>query len=174
MKKKVVEVQNEALENTTRDDTENTVRKKCRYYNGGYCKRKSECRFVHPEQICEETIQNKKCESNDCQKRHPKRCKWMSSKSGCHRVDCKYLHDHFANEERHVNLVNAKQQNSQEYECISCKCVWKDRKCVVEHVVQKMKVYFCLNCDDWVQNKTKVLQSGWTLLDEAGDLRTDV
>jgi hypothetical protein len=28
MKKKVVEVQNEALENTTRDDTENTARKK--------------------------------------------------------------------------------------------------------------------------------------------------
>ena len=36
----------------------------------------------------------------------------MSSKSGCHRVDCKYLHDHFANEEKHVNLGNAKKQNS--------------------------------------------------------------
>ena len=42
------------------------------------------------------------------------------------------------------------------------------------HVVQNMKIYFCRNCDDWVQNKTKVLQSGWTLLEEAGDLRMDV
>ena len=33
MKKKLVEVQNDALENTTRDVTENSVRKKCRYYN---------------------------------------------------------------------------------------------------------------------------------------------
>ena len=49
MKKKVVEVQNDALENTTIDVTENSVRKKCRYYNGGYCKRKGECRFVLPE-----------------------------------------------------------------------------------------------------------------------------
>ena len=98
----------------------------------------------------------------------------MSSKSGCHRVDCKYLHGHFANEENHVNLGNAKKQNSEEFECISCKCVWNDRNCVVEHVVQNMKVYFCLNCDDWVQNKTEVLQPGWNLLDEAGYLSRDV
>ena len=93
----------------------------------------------------------------------------MSSKSGCHRVDCKYIFDRFANEEIHVNLGNAKKQNLQEFECISCKCLWKDRNCVEEHFEQIMKVYFCLNCDDCVQNIANVLQSGWTILNEAGD-----
>ena len=82
--------------------------------------------------------------------------------------------DDFANEGNSVNLREVKRQNPQEFTCISCKCVWMDRNCVVEHFVQNMKLYFCLNCDDWVRNKTEVLQPGWTLHDEAGNLRMDV
>ena len=63
---------------------------------------------------------------------------------------------------------------NQSYECVSCRCVWTDKTCVKEHIVQNMKKYFCLNCDDWVKNKGNVLQPGWTLLDEAGYPRMDI
>ena len=35
-------------------------------------------------------------------------------------------------------------------------------------------VFFCLNCKDWVQNKSNVFKEGWSLFDEAGYLSRDV
>ena len=45
---------------------------------------------------------------------------------------------------------------------------------VIKHIIQNKEVFFCLNCDDWVQNKELVLKGDWTLFDENGDLRRDV
>ena len=56
----------------------------------------------------------------------------------------------------------------------SCKCIWKDRNCVVEHDIKNIKIFFCLNCEDWVNIKENVLNEGWTLFDEGGNLRMDV
>jgi hypothetical protein len=36
--------------------------------------------------------------------------------------------------------------------------------CIVEHVVSNQLVYFFLNCDDCVREKSKLLDSNWTLL----------
>ena len=33
---------------------------------------------------------------------------------------------------------------------------------------RKYEKFFCLNCDDWIKYKTKVLDQGWTLFDEEG------
>ena len=64
--------------------------------------------------------------------------------------------------------------NDHDYQCAGCKHVWNDANCVKEHIIKSMRVYFCLNCDDWIKEKAAVLNQGWTLFDEAGFLRHDI
>ena len=110
----------------------------------------------------------------DCPDRHPRVCKWQNSRSGCKRgEDCEYLHVTLANGDgdlgAHENyLVNG------EYNCVGCKSIFTDEQCVVKHVIRNMETYFCLNCDDWIKEKTKVFDQGWTLLDPYGYLRRDI
>ena len=74
----------------------------------------------------------------------------------------------------HVTVADEKREILDNFECASCKYTWQDEECVVEHIIENMRTYFCLNCDDWVKQKTNVLKVGWTLLDEDGHLRADV
>ena len=67
-----------------------------------------------------------------------------------------------------VNLVNTRK-----HQCVSCKDVWDDERCMVEHIIQNTGTFVCLNCDEWIRNKSKVLEEGWTLLDGFGPLRMD-
>ena len=59
-----------------------------------------------------------------------------------------------------------------EYNCAGCKDSWTEIACVKKHVINNKKIFFCLNCDDWIQYKLKVFDQGWTLLDAEGYLRT--
>ena len=48
--------------------------KKCSYYNSGFCKfvkRGNECKYFHPTETCE----TPKCDTQTCNKRHPKKCR---------------------------------------------------------------------------------------------------
>ena len=104
-----------------------------------------------------------KCEGIICSDRHPKKCKWMETSGGCRRnSDCDYLH------------VSKGSEEYKSFKCESCKSVWKDEHCVVEHVINRHNCYFCLNCDDWVQLKANVFKEGWTLLDTFGNLMWDI
>ena len=104
------------------------------------------------------------CGDKKCSDRHPKLCKWWESSGGCKREqECEYLHSE-----------NKKCVEKKQFKCESCKYIWQDRNCVVEHAIKNIKVFFCLNCEDWVNNKENVLNEGWTLFDEEGFLRTDV
>ena len=60
------------------DVTRKYLRKKCRYFNRGYCKM-SKCRYIHPEKICNIYLNSEKCESS-CPDRHPKLCKWIKKR----------------------------------------------------------------------------------------------
>ena len=51
---------------------------------------------------------------------------------------------------------------------------WMDKDCLVKHTVKNQQVYFCLNCNDWVKNKERVFDQGWTLLGEDGFLRMEI
>ena len=145
------------------DKIENKKTKVCRYFNRGHCKYKNKCRFVHSQNICEAYLKGDKCEGKICTDRHPKKCKWMETSGGCRRnSDCDYLH------------VSNGSEEYESFKCESCKSVWKDEHCVVEHVINGHKCYFCLNCDDWVQLKANVFKEGWTLLDTFGNLRMDI
>ena len=65
--------------------------KVCKYYNTGYCKYDSKCKFFHSKESCEGG-----CAGKQCHKRHPKACKY---KSKCKRKSsCKYKHSDSSNE----------------------------------------------------------------------------
>ena len=142
-------------ENEIGDGEVKTVKKKCRYFNRGFCKYKTKCRFVHPQQICQQHTQDNKCEKRDCQDRHPKTCKWLSTEFGCKRSDCEYLHVTLVTDEVQVQVEN--------FKCVSCMDTWMEKDCVVKHTIKNQQVYFCLNCNDWVKNKERVFDQGWTM-----------
>ena len=125
--------------------------------------------------MCKEYIKNLKCLNKDCPDRHPRVCKWWkNSRSGCKRGDeCEYLHVTLANDDKSmkahkIDLITG------EYNCVGCKSIFTDEKYVVKHIIQNMETYFCLNCDDWVKDKERVFEHGWTLLDQYGYLRIDI
>ena len=169
-----VEASKDATTEQVYSDNGTANPKKCRYYNRGYCKYDKRCRYFHPREICQDYLEHQKCETKGCGKRHPRRCKWDQSKEGCKRnLDCVYLHGVQSNEEVE-NVGNMNVNVAEDYQCVSCKCAWKDRNCLVMHDIQSTSVYFCLNCDDWVKNKMAVFDQGWSLLDNEGYLRNGI
>ena len=140
---------------------EKAVGTKCRYFNSGYCKYKNNCKFIHPSEICKDS----ECRKDKCLKRHPKACKWYRGESGCKRGNtCEYSHD---------TLVCSDDAKT-EFKCVSCKHEWTETKFVVKHLINGMEVYFCLNCDDWVKQKERVFDQGWSLMDQDGNLNYHV
>ena len=67
-----------------------------------------------------------------------------------------------------VMSENKTEANSEKFKCKSCKHIWEDRSCVMEHFIGNIIIFFCLNCDDWVHDKQKVLEHGWTLFNICG------
>ena len=142
------------------------TKKKCKFFNRGFCKYSNKCRFGHPLDVCKDYLRDYKCERKECCDRHPKRCKWDIN-GDCRRgSECLYLHIDKPDGEQ--NMV------SNEYQCQGCRYIWNDRDCMKEHTIKNMRVFFCLNCDDWIKYKTAVFDQGWTMFDNAGFLRTDI
>ena len=107
----------------------------------------------------------------DCMDRHPKICKyWSKSRAGCRREGyCDFLHVTLAYDDEKAAKVE-----NQEFKCIGCKASWTDNRCVVNHIIDDHEVYFCLNCEDWVKDKSKVFHEHWSMFDKDGNLRYDV
>ena len=145
-------------------------RKICRYYNKDFCKYATKCRFVHPSETCKVCLSGKICDKSDCNYRHPKLCKWLESKDGCTRENCDYRHVTLACDEQNTN----KAHKTVTTKCAGCKSDWENKNHVVEHLILNRLTFFCLNCNDWIRDKTRVFEEGWTLFDEAGFLRHDV
>ena len=155
----VTDDRKDTLESINRgQEGESKSRKICRYYNRGYCKYESECRFFHSSAVCQEHVNSGYCSKKECNERHIKKCKWIESRNGCRRTNCEYLHN----------------KTNDSFKCSSCLDTWKDRTCVKEHLIENRVVYFCLNCDDWIRDKSGVFRQGWTLLDDQGYLRTGI
>ena len=65
------------------------MKKKCYYYDNGYCKLKEHCVYYHPTSECQIACSDKKT----CRKRHRRLCKF---KSKCYfKVNnkCEYIHN---------------------------------------------------------------------------------
>ena len=159
-------------EEEPKDKVKKIQRRKCRYFDRGFCKYNKKCRFSHPDVICKDYLKTHKCEKKGCPERHPKSCKWDQEKGGCNRgQECLYLH---ANKNLDNNVENVNNFEAEKYECVSCRYTWTDRHCVKEHTIRSTTVFFCLNCDDWVKEKSAVYDQGWSLFDQAGYLRLDI
>ena len=91
------------------------VGKKCKYFNSGHCKYKSECKFSHPKEICKAYLEGRKCNQKTCLSRHPKACKWSQGRSGCRRQNCDYLHVTLALDDGHPNEAH------NGFSCVGCK-----------------------------------------------------
>ena len=88
----------------------------------------------------------------------------MKTKSGYTRSNCEYLHD------ATVNIKNT----MEDYKCVGCMNTWNDKTCVKEHIIKNIRTFFCLNCDNWILEKEKVHEQGWSLLDNEGYLRKGI
>ena len=88
-----VKVQNDA-ENEKMDGQAKESKRKCRYFNRGYCKYGMNCKFFHSKVICNEYVEEGGCQTTGCSKRHPRQCRyWTENPEGCRRSDtCQYLH----------------------------------------------------------------------------------
>ena len=141
--------------------------KKCKYYNGGYCKYKLKCKFSHPQEICKIYLKGETCDQDSCGNRHPKECKWHQT-GGCRRKECDFLH---------VTLACSDEQQiraHKSYPCTGCKSCFTDVACVMQYFVGNTGFFLCLNCVDWIKHKENIITPGWTLFDSNGDLRRDV
>ena len=77
-------------------ENQNENKKKCKYYNRGYCKYKEQCTHSHFRTICDEFSTNGKCSNfKSCLFRHPKPCRfWTKKIEGCRRGNtCLYMHN---------------------------------------------------------------------------------
>ena len=163
-------VANDKKEVTERNLNEGDKRVKiCRYFNRGFCKFRSKCRYFHSQRICEKIFESQSCDDKNCEDRHPNQCKWYNSSIGCRRnSECLYLHG------IPVGGETGQTSFTGSYKCEGCKDIWSDKNHVQEHVINHKRIYFCLNCDDWIGNKSNVLTDGWTLFDEAGNLKHNI
>ena len=84
-------------------------------------------------------------------------------------ASCDFLHVTLVQNDEIVN-----QLAETKFKCAGCGDHWTNMRCVLEHIIKNLKLYFCLNCDDWIVNKSKVLDEDWTLLDNMGNLRKDL
>ena len=53
----------------------NECKRRCRYYNRGYCKFGKKCNFFHSVSVCEMFVQKGICSKLGCPSRHPKDCR---------------------------------------------------------------------------------------------------
>ena len=162
--RKKEEAQKDIMESEIVDAGRTLVRKKCRYFNRGYCKYTSKCRFSHPREICQTYLEGYNCNQRECEKRHPKSCKWIEGSRSCKRQNCAYLH----------TVIPENRCKEANFKCEGCTTVWDKQEFVVKHMIQNTERDFCLNCEDWIKEKDKVFLSGWSLFDDGGFLRHDV
>ena len=67
-------------------------RRRCKWWNRGYCREKKGCLFAHPREDCQDHLKGG-CNNRGCTLRHRRACKFLSSEVGCVRGDmCAYLH----------------------------------------------------------------------------------
>ena len=127
-----------------------------------------------PRTNLQRTFEDQNCKIRDCSFRHPRICKLLKSKNGCQREsDCDYLHDTLACEELN-QIDDGDVKDIDEYPCQGCKTRWTNKNHVNAHIIRDMNIFFCLNCDEWIQNKSEVLKKGWTLFDKDGFWKRDV
>ena len=86
----------------------------CLFFKFGYCKFKAKCKKKHVTQVCDD----EKCSQTQCEKRHPRLCKFFSNYGTCKLGnDCAYKHGkskEYENLEKKMNEVLEKSREKDE------------------------------------------------------------
>ena len=81
------------IENVSKNIEQESEKKRCKWWNRGYCKFKQSCPYLHPKAICIE----EQCSNKECEKRHPNICKnWQ--KGSCKFTNCEFKHPTVVNQ----------------------------------------------------------------------------
>ena len=126
---------------------ESKTKRRCRYFNRGYCKVGSNCEFDHSQGDCERHLGGEHCRERDCEKRHRKVCKYWDSKESCFRGSkCQYLHEYI--EQKREKVI----QESLE-KCDACNFDNYEKDQVVKHIIKGREFQICLQCNHVIKNK---------------------
>jgi hypothetical protein len=82
----------------------------CRYNKFGYCKFGEVCRKQHVDELCHDSS----CDPLNCNKRHPKECKYYSNYKRCKFNPCKFLHLKNENYDEKLKEISQKQETIEE------------------------------------------------------------
>jgi hypothetical protein len=133
--------------------------KKCKHFNLGHCKYKMKCRFTHPKEVCKEYSEGKCSDTINCPHHHPNLVKVL-----------KVVVD--VGEEKHViSLMTLLSVEIKEMKqrCSNVLDVAMTGK--KDGVLWSTKLRTCsFISDDWITDKSKVLDQGWSLFDQDSNL----
>ena len=106
------------LDSKKSDQNRKREEAKCKYWNKGYCCKCDECSWFHPEEDCQEHVQEGKCYNRKCSKRHIKICKyWASQSKSCRRGNsCQYLHTNVKNIHENHNQPTSNDESAKDTE----------------------------------------------------------
>ena len=162
---------------------EKTEKRRCKWWNRGFCREKEKCPFLHPKEDCQDHMQGR-CILRGCTLRHRRECKFFSSKAGCIRGEmCAYIHKKTTEEKDTVedseknlkekpNVKSREVQTETELKTQDCIC----KKAEVENeVVMEEERIICIfkriQCseEEWDDIEETVRDSGMGLEDMLGD-----
>ena len=117
----------------------------CRRNKFAYCKHSDKCRFRHNDEICVD----KKCSIYNCEKRHPRICKFQREYGRCKFTTyCRYSH------EKNSDIA----QNSDKIQEIEKKIINIESKAVINNPVEKNLVKEVQKKMDTFENEIKTLR----------------
>ena len=97
-----------------------------------------------------------------------KSCKWFAREMGCRRKEeYNFSQDTLTFD---YQRIKAHKKETKKFKFVSCPSEWKGNNIVVQFKINDKELYFCLNCKDWVKHKDEVLDQGWSLFDQDGNL----
>ena len=106
----------------------------CRYNKFGFCKFKSNCKNKHIEELCED----KSCDKMNCDKRHPKPCKYFVNFGDCKLGSiCAYAHNQSVHT-AHNNMKIEIEKLEQKVDRLTM--IIKNKEDIINQLVKDVKV----------------------------------
>ena len=145
-------------------------KRRCKWFNRGYCKEKERCSFVHPRQDCQEHLQGR-CTIRGCTLRHRRVCKFNATKEGCIRGKmCEYIHNELPKQKYTVEDVVETEEIKKEKVIMESKAAQTDdvsEKCICMEEVEKNELIMKEDKMICLFKRVKCDQNEWDEIDDA-------
>ena len=132
-----------------KQNSEDSQKVTCQYYNRGFCKIGPDCAFFHSKSDCANHMIGKHCGDRQCRQRHRLICKYWDSPKGCFRKNrCQYLHED--------------PKEDMEVRCYACKFFY-EKDLIKVHKIKEVDFKLCLQCEFTIKNKEVLLKKTFCL-----------